>query len=282
MSKISEKSHKNTDKRLADLNKRLKRLYSTAYASISAQIIITFSKMDFKAGMTATERYAEANKYGRLAGMEKIIAKELNEVNKAAVNEINGMGKNTYRESYEAVAQSVFEKTGIKADRLTANENADGINEAVSPFDAIALDKFKDRNILHREAKETLVREILRGSDVSAVKAALKDLSNKELNNAARIAVTTTTRIENAGRLDAMKDAKDKGAVIIKQWTTMADEKVRDAHARADGQQADVERNFYVGGERLRYPGDAVGSAKNVINCRCYIEEIVYSERMSK
>jgi len=54
-----------------------------------------------------------------------------------------------------------------------------------------------------------------------------------------------------------------------KEWLATQDDKVRDAHAAADGQKVPIDESFDVGGEQLEYPGDVAGSPENVINCRC-------------
>ena len=53
------------------------------------------------------------------------------------------------------------------------------------------------------------------------------------------------------------------------EWLSTMDDRVRDAHAAANGQVVKVGMPFKVGGESLLYPGDPAGSAGNVINCRC-------------
>lgn len=61
-------------------------------------------------------------------------------------------------------------------------------------------------------------------------------------------------------------------ALIEPAWVTVGDNKVRIAHAEADGQRRGAEGfpgAFLVGGEVLRYPGDPNGSSENTINCRC-------------
>lgn len=59
------------------------------------------------------------------------------------------------------------------------------------------------------------------------------------------------------------------------EWLSAHDQYTRDAHADADGQIAKKGVKFLVWGERLAYPGDPSGSAKNVINCRCTIAPVV-------
>ena len=58
---------------------------------------------------------------------------------------------------------------------------------------------------------------------------------------------------------------------VTKEWVTVGDERVREAHVSADSQTMTLNVPFQVGGELLRWPGDTSlgASAGNVINCRC-------------
>lgn len=57
----------------------------------------------------------------------------------------------------------------------------------------------------------------------------------------------------------------------IKTWVTMGDDKVRETHVEADGQEQPVDQPFIVDGELLMNPGDpSLGASPgNIINCRC-------------
>jgi uncharacterized protein with gpF-like domain len=63
--------------------------------------------------------------------------------------------------------------------------------------------------------------------------------------------------------------AQETGAQLTKEWLAVEDERTREDHSAADGQKVDMGGVFNVGGEALAYPGDPMGSAANVINCRC-------------
>jgi len=67
------------------------------------------------------------------------------------------------------------------------------------------------------------------------------------------------------------KDKQDVAERAKKEWVTVGDEAVRDAHVDADSQVVDISEPYNVGGELLKYPGDmSLGaSIGNVINCRC-------------
>jgi len=60
-----------------------------------------------------------------------------------------------------------------------------------------------------------------------------------------------------------------------KEWLSTMDDRVRDAHANANGQVVKINQSFSVGGEQLRYPGDPMGSAGNTISCRCTVLPVI-------
>ena len=55
----------------------------------------------------------------------------------------------------------------------------------------------------------------------------------------------------------------------VKEWVAIQDERTRITHSFAAGQRVALDQPFIVGGERLKYPGDPMGSAGETINCRC-------------
>jgi len=71
---------------------------------------------------------------------------------------------------------------------------------------------------------------------------------------------------------------EQSGVVEGKEWLATMDERVRDAHAEADGQIVGMDEPFVVGGEALEYPGDPAGSPENVINCRCTVLPVLKEE----
>lgn len=55
------------------------------------------------------------------------------------------------------------------------------------------------------------------------------------------------------------------------RWITMRDEDVRASHRAANGQIADRDGTFDIGGHELHYPGEPVGPPEVWINCRCIL-----------
>lgn len=55
------------------------------------------------------------------------------------------------------------------------------------------------------------------------------------------------------------------------RWATMNDDAVRGTHRAANGQIADSDGTFDIGGYDLHYPGEPVGPPEIWINCRCIL-----------
>ncbi|MFJ9720012.1 phage minor head protein [Streptomyces sp. NPDC101213] len=95
-------------------------------------------------------------------------------------------------------------------------------------------------------------------------------------SEAATTAVTETTAAESNGAYDAGQSSEQATGqqTARKRWVAVLDDRTRDAHRDADGQEVPLDAPFEVGGETLRFPGDPTGSPGNVINCRCSVSVI--------
>ena len=91
-----------------------------------------------------------------------------------------------------------------------------------------------------------------------ASKSRAETIARTETHSVAVMAIDTTIRNSVIG------DALDK-----KEWVTFEDERTRESHIEANGQEVDINDSFYVGGEYLEFPGDPGGRPDNIINCRC-------------
>jgi SPP1 gp7 family putative phage head morphogenesis protein len=83
------------------------------------------------------------------------------------------------------------------------------------------------------------------------------------------IARTETAAAFNFANLEVVKDMEDSTGPLLKTWVAATDERVRDSHAAADGQQVPLKDAFRVGEDDISFPGDPSGSPEEVINCRC-------------
>jgi hypothetical protein len=113
--------------------------------------------------------------------------------------------------------------------------------------------------------QKLLQRAIDEGMGVAKAQALIRsEFTTMSRLRAERIARTEIVSASNLGSIEA---ARSTGLTLQKNWLSTRDARTREAHAEVDGQVAELEGYFIVGGEELAYPGDINGSADNVINC---------------
>jgi len=79
------------------------------------------------------------------------------------------------------------------------------------------------------------------------------------------------TEVHSASTKATDDTVKGFDLLTIREWSASMDERTRETHAAADGQQVNEEEPFNVGGADLMFPGDPNGPAGEIINCRCVL-----------
>lgn len=130
----------------------------------------------------------------------------------------------------------------------------------------------EDVTYLKKSIRAELSRGTANGSTWTEIASHIANGMNSPLktamNRAILIARTEGHRIQQESQLDALHDAQDNGADVVKQWDATLDSRTRPDHRAADGQIRELDDKFRVGGESMTAPGVG-GSARNVCNCRC-------------
>lgn len=128
-------------------------------------------------------------------------------------------------------------------------------------------------NDINRTTQKDLIRILNKASEAGFSQDEVYNIlikSNVPMIRAARIARTETTRAVNAGIL---LGAASLPYETMKEWVTAEDEVVRDnpfSHKTLHGKIIPLDATFN-NGEDIRFPGDPLSSAENVINCRCML-----------
>ena len=78
------------------------------------------------------------------------------------------------------------------------------------------------------------------------------------------------TRQEEGELIDESElEINNKSIEVLKTWVAILDNKTRTTHAEADFQQVNVSDDFFIGGNRAKFPRDPNLPAEESINCRC-------------
>lgn len=128
------------------------------------------------------------------------------------------------------------------------------------------IDIPKDERWNRQKIQSAITQGVLQGESIDKIASRLQRVTN--MNRAAAIsnARTMTTSAQNGGRMDAFNRAENMGIELDKVWAATPDSRVRDSHARLDGEEKKLEEEFSNG---CRYPGDPNGDPAEVYNCRC-------------
>lgn len=124
----------------------------------------------------------------------------------------------------------------------------------------------EDVAVLKKRIASEVTRSIATGASFQQTAKQLANQTRIGYNNAVRIARTEGHRIQTTAAMDAMEQAKDRGADVLKQWDAALDDRTRESHVAVDGQIRELDKPFSNG---LMFPGDPAGGAAEVINCRC-------------
>lgn len=137
-------------------------------------------------------------------------------------------------------------------------------------YDLGIIDKDPAEIVDQKRAEEVITKPIADKTYRERITEYL-DNDDSTVEDFVRVAETDSTRIYNTGVVDGGKASGIKG--VMKQWHTMEDERVRDAHAVLDMKAVFLDEKFEVDGDSAMAPGGFSDPALNV-NCRCEISLI--------
>jgi hypothetical protein len=87
---------------------------------------------------------------------------------------------------------------------------------------------------------------------------------------------STEVRVAQSIAERLVMERVDRQKPLVKYWVGTLDDRIRQDHFDAasfynQNNAIGFNETFLVGGEWMRYPRDTMASAKNVVNCRCYL-----------
>jgi SPP1 gp7 family putative phage head morphogenesis protein len=158
--------------------------------------------------------------------------------------------------------------------------------DAATNFHQLAFDFIMQNGMkLAKQVTETTEKNVLgailrsqqEGLSVDETVSVIRDRGDTlSRSRAITIAVTETHNALSWAKHESTRQISDElNLGLRKEWAAVEDDRTRPSHASADGQRVDMDDNFIVGGEEMKYPGDTNASAANTINCRCtetYVE----------
>lgn len=294
---MADYAHNETDKRIAELEKRLSEEYRQAYKETKDKLekyLSDFKRKDEEKRQKVEDGTLSEKEYKvwrrnqmltgqRWADMVDTLAKDLSNVNVIAAQIV----KNELADAFvlNANYSEYCIEEGFRTDYGFTLYNRNTVDKLVSENPDLLPEPSVDIPADLRWNKQKIVSNItqavLQGKSIPDIAKAMETVVGMNKASAVRNARTAMTGAQNAGRQQAYERAEAMGIKLQKEWIATLDGRTRHSHGMADGQKVDINGMFKVGGCKMRYPGDvANGTAEEIYNCRCTMATVEPPEIM--
>lgn len=282
-------AHKLTDEQLAELERRIAKIYEQAAGELAETVKTYFEKFEkrdaamqekMKNGEITEQQYkqwrlAQIGRGKRFTALRDKVAERYTDANATAVAYVNDATPGIYSLNRNYAAYKI-EQVSDKAD-FTLWDEQTVKRLIVEQPDLMpyyppkrALQRGIDLKYGKQQITASVTSSILQGKSIPKIANDLQQrMQDMNRTSAIRTARTAVTGAQNAGRLDTYRAARDMGIKLKKRWLATLDNRTRHAHAMLDGQTVDVDKPFKVDGYELMYPGDSSAPGYLVYNCRC-------------
>ena len=288
---MADYGHKETDKRLAVMEKRISKVYADTLEEAKTKltaVLKEFQEEDKKRAQLVADgklkqrayvawRQELLGKAKHLKDMIDVLTEDFTNADKIAMNIVSGEATGVYALNANYAAYEIEQKAGINlswtlydhstVERLISEE------PDLLPLPSVNIPLDQQWNKKHITA--AINRGILLGDPIPDIAQRLLNVANMDLNAAIRSARTATTAAECAGRINTYKHAESLGIEMQQEWVATLDDRTRHEHRILDGQRVDIGEAFEVDGATIRYPGDPQAPGYLVYNCRCTLVSAV-------
>lgn len=269
------------NKRLEQINRRIGQLIKKgerdvarkyAKALLEIRHILTKNYESFEIDGKLT--YEEMLKHDRL----KKMMQEINHLLRIEYKEIHKtmerVLKDTYLDGYyltawavEAEAKAKLAYVAVRPESLTAM--------LANPVAGLTLNERLERqraNIIY-DIQQQVTQGLQKNEAYGTMAKRLKNQLEGDAVKAMRIVRTEGHRVQESAKLDAAKHANNNGVVMMKQWNTLEDSRVRTKaanHRKLNNKKIRMDEDFSDGLGVGPAPGQ-LGAAGSDINCRCFL-----------
>lgn len=279
---MSDEAHEETERLLQDLERRITEEYRQAAEELEEKCNDYFRRYKIKdqikrqqlANGEITQAEYDYWRTGQILigerwkEMRDTLAKDLTHTNEIAAEMINRELPQIYAinhnyGTFEIERGSLLNTSYTLYSRETVErlirDNPDLLPQA-------RVDIPKDEKWNRQKIQSAITQGVLQGESIDKIASRLQRVTNMNRVAAIRNARTMTTSAQNGGRINAYRRAESMGIKTLKVWLATPDSRVRDSHARLDGEERETEEEFSNG---CYYPGDPNGDPAEVYNCRC-------------
>lgn len=284
-------AHRETDKLIEDLEKRIDETYARAARETQAKLdkyLKSFEKKDAEKKKLVDAKQMKQSEYEKWRIGQVMTGKRWEEMSKTLATDLAHA---------DYIAQKITQDSMIDAYALNHNyatyevEKGSMVDTSYTMYDHDTAERLiaKEPQLLPKASEKTeqkiregklirwnqqkitseVTQSILQGESVDKMARRMRNVTDMDRRASIRNARTSMTGAQNAGRQDGYERAQEMGIDTEKQWMAVMDDRTRHWHVELDGEHVPVDEPFHNEYGDIEYPGDPNADPANVYNCRC-------------
>mgnify|MGYP002623619682 CR=1 FL=1 len=281
--------HVETDKLLAEMEKKVSRVYREAVEDTEAKLADYMRRFEIKdetwramvASGEKTAKEYQQWRTGQIAigkrweDMRDTLAADYHNANVIARSIVTGYMPEAYAINMNYATYQIEHGLGIDTgftlyDAQTVERiMRDDPQLLPAPGKRMKARIAAGKDIAWQEGQiqSVMMQGIIQGESIPQLTQRIaRTMGETNHKSTIRYARTATTAAENAGRVDGYKRAQDMGIDLQQQWVATLDNRTRHSHRQMDGETVPVGETFSNG---CKKPGDPDGPPEEIWNCRC-------------
>jgi len=289
--KKSDPAHEATDKEIEKIEREIAKEYRQAHKEVTEKLNDYLAKFAVKDeiwrkrvenGEIPEKEYIDWRRGQMLVGkrwegMCETLAQDYANAAKIAQSITKGYAPEVYAINHNYATFDIEKKTGLDTSyTLYSRETVERMYRENPKIyhdygKAVAKDIKEGKQVAwdKKRVRSVLTQAVLQGESIPKITKRLEIVTGGDHNAAIRNARTMMTGVQNAGRIDAMNRAQDKGIPVRKQWLATIDGRTRHWHRELDGAVEDLDKPFENSIGKIMFPADPDADGANVYNCRC-------------
>lgn len=283
-----DKARKETDKKLKQMEKKLRKIYDTSINEITEKWNTYLDRSNKELDRLWLDYATETDKAKKRQALEKYQVKaksqtlrnlkykdmveevsyRMAKVNETALAYVNGEMPNIYTINYNQIANEI--PMGVTFNIVSEDTVKKLATQGDIKLPNKALNIPKDERWNTKQLNSAVLQGILQGESMRDIAKRILPIVDNNKEATVRNARTMVTGAENGGRLDSYERLEEQGVILKKVWIATPDDRTRTWHLDMDGQEVDIDEPFIDGnGDEIDYPGDTTAEPRTVYNCRC-------------
>ena len=294
----TDPAHDETERILAEMEKRIQKEYAQAEKDIQVKIDDYMSRFALKDqkwqewvkdGTKTKEQYKQW-RVGQMAvgkrweSMKQTVSEDLYHADQIAKSIVKGYMPEVYATNFNYGTYEV--EKGAKVDTSFTLYDRQSVERIMrnnpqmlpAPGKKVSKEIAEGRAVKwnKQQLQSVMIQGILQGESIPKLAERLaKEVGDSDEKAAIRNARTMTTGAQNAGRIDSYKRAEDMGISMVQMWRATLDDRTRHEHRQLDGKMVKVGESFEVDGYVIMFPGDPSADPSMIYNCRCTLRAVV-------